>query len=312
MTRLPVIKTYKLFIGGQFPRSESGRSQPLNDCTGRTIAHLCRASRKDLRDAVEAARHAQPKWAALSGYNRGQILYRMAEMLEGRAAQFIEAIESVEGTGEHGSRSRGARNHNAQRLGARRRSSRAAAEAAASVDRLVGFAGWCDKYAQVMGCQNLAAGPYDTFTTPEPMGVVGIVAPDNPSLLGLVSLLAAALCPGNACVALTGEANPLPAVILGEVLATSDLPPGVVNILTGTRAELLEPLATHREVNAISAAGLNRDEARTVRTGMAENLKRVRVIERPGAMWHDHDLCHAPAEIEPLVEFKTIWHPAAC
>jgi acyl-CoA reductase-like NAD-dependent aldehyde dehydrogenase len=292
-TRLPVLKTYKLFINGAFPRSESGRSIPVHDPSGAVLAHIAWASRKDLRDAVEAARAAQPKWAALTAYNRGQILYRMAEMLEGKREEFAEAIGWQD---------------------APRRATRPAAaarEVAASVDRLIAFAGWADKFSQVLGCQNAVAGPYYNFTVPEATGVVGIVAPDEHPLLALVSLLAPPLCAGNAIVAIAGDTNPLPAAILGEVLATSDVPPGIVNILTGKRAELIPHLASHREVDAIAAASRPADQSKLLQLGAAENVKRVTIFDRAAEDWFDPAVCENPWTIEPFVEMKTIWHPSA-
>lgn len=286
--RLEVAKTWKLFVGGAFPRSESGRSLAVVDPAGRTIAHACLASRKDLRDAVEAARRAQPGWAARSAYNRGQILYRMAEMAEGKRDELVRAIRATTG---------------ATAAAARR-------ETDASIDRLVSFAGWCDKFAMLLGSHNPVAGPYYDFTVPEPTGVVAIVPPDEPALLALVSLLAPALAAGNAVVVVAGDRHPLPAAALGEICATSDVPAGVVNVLTGRRAELLEPIAAHRGIDAVSAADLSRGATRTLELGAAENLKRVRV-ERIGAEgWLDDAERTGPWTIEPFVEFKTIWHPA--
>lgn len=289
MPRVPVTKTYKLFIGGGFPRTESGRSIAVRGRDGDVLAHICHASRKDLRDAVEAARGAQPRWAGASAYNRGQVLYRMAEMLEGARDDLASAI-----TATAGGTTRAARR-----------------EVDASIDRLVCFAGWADKLAQVLGCRNPVTGPYHNFTLPEPSGVVAVVAPDEPPLLGLVSTIAPPLCAGNVVVAVAGDAHPLPAVLLGEVCATSDVPPGVVNILTGRRDELLEHIAGHREIIAVSAANLDDDARRTLRRGAAENVKRVHIIRREGKAWHDADACESPWTIEPFVEHKTIWHPSA-
>jgi acyl-CoA reductase-like NAD-dependent aldehyde dehydrogenase len=296
MPRLPVIKTFKLFIGGQFPRSESGRSRPVHARGGagggrpqRVLAHVSWASRKDLRDAVEAARGGAARWSEATAALRGAVLYRMAEMLEERSADFARVIA---GTCPGGVRA------------ARR-------EVAASVDRLVAFAGWTDKFAQVLGCQNPVAGPYYDFTTPEPTGIVGLVAPDEPPLLGAVSLLAPPLCAGNAVVLLASDAHPLPAVLLAEVCATSDLPAGALNILTGRRDELLEPLAQHREVNAVGAANLAAAQARVLRLGCAANLKRVHLSTCGPAEWFDDSRHESPWTIEPFVEMKTIWHPSA-
>ncbi len=285
--RLAVSKTYKLFISGTFPRSESGRTIPVGpDHTG-AAAHVGWASRKDLRDAVVAARKAQEGWANATAYNRGQVLYRMAEMLEGKRAEFAAALTSAGGASD------------------------ADAEITAAVDRLVRFGGWADKYAQVLGCNNPVAGPYYNFTTPEPTGVVAAVAPDTPPLLALVTLTAAPLCAGNAVVAVSGEtpAALLSAAILGEVLATSDVPPGVVNVLTGKRNELIPFIAGHRDIDAVSAAGLSDDHARALREGAAENVKRVTVRADEVDWWSDDD-CAGPWAIEPFVEFKTVWHPS--
>lgn len=286
--RLAVQKTYKLFIRGEFPRSESGRTLEVCDLRGRLLAHVCRASKKDLRDAVRAAREAQPAWAARSAYNRGQILYRMAEMLEGKAEEFIALLSATVPGGR----------------------ARARREVSAAVDRLVCFGGWSDKFSQVLGCANPVAGPFHNFTIPEPTGVVGVVAPDEEPLLALISLLAPPLCTGNAIVALGSEAHPLAAAVLGEVCATSDLPPGVVSLLTGLRAELLPVFAEHRDVDGIHAALADPAQRRALQLGAAENVKRVRV-RAAGLDWHDARECHSPCWIEPFVEFKTLWHPSA-
>jgi len=287
--RLDVLKTCKLYINGSFPRSESGRTIALTDRKGQVIAQVCRGTRKDLREAVEAARAAQDPWARRTGYNRGQILYRMAEMVEGKREEFAEAIRAT----------------GACTITAARR------EVGASVDRLVSFAGWADKYSQVLGGQNPVAGPYYNFTTPEPTGVVGVIAPDEPALLGPVTLIAPPMCAGNALVALASHKHPLPAALLGEVCATADVPPGVVNIITGVRAEFFEAMAQHRNVDAIGAANLTRRQAATLRLGTAENVKRVHVEKIGREQWYDADACESPWRIEPFVEMKTIWHPLA-
>jgi acyl-CoA reductase-like NAD-dependent aldehyde dehydrogenase len=260
--RLPVKKTYKLFVGGKFPRSESGRTY---EAEGQNVA---RASRKDVRDAVQAARGAQPKWASATAYNRGQVLYRIAEMMEARADEFALLCSG------------------------RREVERA-------IDRWVWYAGFADKLAQVLGSTNPVAGPYFNFTIPEPTGVVGIVAPDEPPLLGLVSRIAPALTGGNAVVALASETQPLAAIELAEAIATSDVPGGVVNLLTGQRAELAPWLASHMDVNAIDITGANGLRADLERAA-AENVKRV-VIADPDAqsLW----------EISAFLELKTVWHP---
>ncbi len=288
--RLPVVKTYKLYLGGAFPRSESGRSLPVEDSRGRVLAHLCHASRKDLREAVSAAAKAAPGWARRDAYNRGQILYRMAEMLEGKAEEFAAALAATVPGGLR----------------------RARKEVAAAVDRLVCFAGWADKHSQVLGNSNPVTGPYYNFTVPEPSGVVGVVAPHEEPLLGLVSLLAPPLCAGNTVVAIGSETDPLATALFGEVCATSDLPGGSVNLLTGRRQELLEVLAGHREVAGIHAAGCKPAERRALELGAAENVKRVTVRGCRGEAWYDEAECHSPYWIEPFLEMKTIWHPASC
>jgi acyl-CoA reductase-like NAD-dependent aldehyde dehydrogenase len=262
VVRLPVKKTYKLFIGGEFPRSESGRTYEAQQ------QNVARASRKDLREAVVAARSAQPKWAGATAYNRGQVLYRIAEMMEARAAEFAELAGSRD-------------------------------EVERAIDRWVWYAGFADKLAQVLGSANPVAGPYFNFTVPEPTGVVGIIAPDEPALLGLVSRVAPALVGGNAVVALASETQPLAAIELAEALATSDVPGGVVNLLTGYRAELAPWLASHMDVNAIDltgADGLRGD----LETAAAENVKRV-VVGKPDSQ--------SLYEISAFLELKTVWHP---
>jgi acyl-CoA reductase-like NAD-dependent aldehyde dehydrogenase len=264
VARLPVKKTYKLFVGGAFPRSESGRTY---EAQGRNVA---RASRKDLRDAVVAARAAQPKWGGTTAYNRGQVLYRIAEMMEAR----LDELAGLAG-GRH--------------------------EVERAIDRWVWYAGFADKLAQVLGSANPVSGPYFNFSVPEPTGVVGIVAPDEPPLLGLVSRLAPALVGGNAVVAIASETSPLAAIELAEVLATSDVPGGTVNLLTGFRAELAPWLASHMDVNAIDLTGAGGDELRAdLERAAAENVKRV-VLGRPDAQSLD--------EISAFLEIKTVWHP---
>jgi acyl-CoA reductase-like NAD-dependent aldehyde dehydrogenase len=280
---VPVRKTYKLYVGGAFTRSESGRTYPVRDEGGATLAWAVRASRKDLRDAVVAARAAHPRWAGSTAYLRGQVLYRVAEMMEGRAAQLASELEAT---------------------GADAASARA--EVGASVDRWVWYAGWADKIGQVLGGTNPVAGPYFNFTIPEPTGVVGIVAPPAQSLLGLVSRLAPAIVSGNTAVVLASEPSPLPAVSLGEVLATSDVPGGVVNILTGLTAELVPWLAGHMDVNAIDVTGVPDELLATVEELAAENVKRV-VRARDVDPFSDQ--AQSPYEITALMEFKTVWHP---
>ncbi len=308
-TRLEVTKTHKLFIGGQFPRSESGRSLPVPGSDGRTLAHLCLASRKDLRDAVVAARSAQAGWASRSAYNRGQILYRLSEMLEGRRSEFEEALAAAPAAPEAGARTKSSKKKPAPRRAARPLPP--AREVEAAVDRLVAYAGWADKFAQTLGCNNAVNGPFYNFTVPEPTGVVGVVAPDELPLLALVSLICPALCAGATVVALGSQASPIPTCLLGEVCATSDVPPGVVNLLTGERAELIPHFASHREIDALHAANLAPHEAEALRAGAAENVKRVTVRALSPADWLDQQQCEGPWWIERFVEMKTIWHPAA-
>lgn len=310
--RLVVTKTHKLFINGQFPRSESGRSIAVNGKDGAVAAHLCRASRKDLRDAVVAARAAQGGWASRSAYNRGQILYRISEMLEGRRAEFEGALADVPSGAP-----RGARGKTKSKKKASGRSTRAIApmspaqEVEASIDRLVAYAGWADKYAQVLGCNNSVNGPFYNFTVPEPTGVVGVVAPDEAPLLGLVSLIVAPLCAGSAVVALGSQAAPIPTCLFGEVCATSDVPPGVINLLTGLREELIPHFAGHRDIDAIHGANLADAESVALRSGASENVKRVTMRKLAPKEWLEADLCESPWWIERFVEMKTIWHPAA-
>jgi acyl-CoA reductase-like NAD-dependent aldehyde dehydrogenase len=278
--RLSVRKTYKLYVGGAFPRSESGRSYTVNDAKGGFLANASRASRKDVRDAVVAARKAQSGWAARTPYNRGQILYRVAEMLEGRREQFTEELRST-GLAKTAAR----------------------AEVDAAVDRWVWYAGWADKIAQVTGTANPVSGPFFNFSTPEPAGVIGIVAPDGP-LLGLVSVLAPVIAVGNTAVLVAAEPSPLPAITLGEVLATSDLPGGVVNILTGHRAELAPWLASHMDVNGLDLTGVSGDLATECERAAAENLKRV--LRPAQYTWTDDP---GTVRMTTFLETKTVWHP---
>ena len=279
--RVPVKRTAKLYVGGDFPRSESGRSYEVVSHDGRLLAWAARASRKDLRDAVKVARAAQPGWAGRTAYNRGQVLYRVAELMEGRRAQF-EAELADAGASDPG---RGVD---------------------ASIDRWVWYAGWADKIGQVLGGTNPVAGPYFNFTIPEPTGVVGIVAPPEQSLLGLVSRLAPAIVSGNTTVVLASETAPLPAVSLGEVLATSDVPGGVVNILTGLTAELVPWLAGHMDVNAIDITGVPDEMLDQVEDLATENMKR---ISRARDVDPFSDEAQSPYDITALMEMKTVWHP---
>jgi acyl-CoA reductase-like NAD-dependent aldehyde dehydrogenase len=275
--RLPVAKTYKLFIDGAFPRSESGRTFPVHGPDGTLLANAARASRKDLRDAVRIARAAQEGWAARTAYNRGQVLYRVAEMLEGRRAELASLLSDTGLATEA-----------------------AEEEVEASIDRWVWYAGWSDKVHHVLGTVNPVAGPYFNFTVPEPTGVVGLVASGRPALLGLVSRLVPAIVGGNAVVVVTGGDASLIAVTLGEVLATSDVPAGVVNILTGDRAELLPWLISHLDVNAVDLTGADDDLEAEVVAGAAANVKRV--------VFGDVEE-ESPYAIADFMEMKTLWHP---
>jgi acyl-CoA reductase-like NAD-dependent aldehyde dehydrogenase len=280
--RLAVRKTYKLYIGGAFPRSESGRSYVVTDHKGGFLANAAMASRKDARDAVTAARKAFPGWSGATAYNRGQVLYRVAELMEGRRAQFTAEVRSADG------------------LGARQ------AEAAvdAAIDRWVWYAGWSDKIAQVRGAANPVAGPYFNFSLPEPTGVVAVIAPEASSLLGFVSVVAPAIVTGSTVVALASERGPLPAVTLSEVLATSDVPGGVVNVLTGRTAEVAPWLASHMDVNAIDLAAAPAGLADDLAIAAAENLKRV--VRSQQADW---TVTPSLDRMLAYLETKTVWHP---
>lgn len=283
--RLPVVKTHKLFIGGAFPRTESGRSIALRDRKDRLVAHLCRASRKDLRQAVEAARIAQSGWASATPYLRGQILHRLAEMLEGRSGELVEAIRV---TSDRSARS-------------------ARQEVGVAVDRVVSMAGWSDKLAMLLGGQNPVAGPYYTFTAPEPVGVVAVIDSSDAPLLGFISMIAPAIVSGSAVVAIASEQHPLPALLVAETAATADLPGGVLNLLTGEHEELLGHAASHRDIDAIIASVPERHAA-VLREGSAENVKRVRLIDRH-ARFEDDEPWSGAGAFDELLEFKTIWHP---
>lgn len=284
--RLDVRKTSKLYIGGAFTRSESGRSYVVNDNRGRFLANASAASRKDARDAVVAARKAFPGWAAKTAYNRGQVVYRIAEVLEGRREQFVEEVCAGEGI-------------------TRPRASRVVDQA---VDRLVWYAGWSDKIAQVVGSTNPVAGPYFDFSVPEPTGVVAVLAPQDSSLLGLVSVVAPVIVTGNVAVVTASRDRPLPAVTLSEVLATSDVPGGVVNILTGSVGDTAPWLASHMDVNAIDLTGAAGDTEHAVQlqVAAAENLKR---ILRPDARELDWNADPGTGRLTAFLETKTVWHP---
>ena len=277
MSRLDVRKTYKLYMGGEFPRSESGRSFPALDSTGAVVARVAQASRKDLRMAVRHARTAQASWASRSGYNRGQILYRVAELIEDRFETFVSQVQVADPD--------------------RRRARRQVEE---SIDTLVWYAGWADKFAQIYGSLNPVSGPFFNISAPEATGVVGLVASTDSALLGFVTRLAAVLVPGNTVVVLASESRPMPAVTLAEVLETSDVPAGVVNILTGHTDELVPWLADHMDVNAIDASGASAEQRRRIDEGAVHNVKRV-VGGDP--------LERSPYVIAAYTETKTVWHP---
>lgn len=282
MSRTDVRKTYKLYIGGAFPRSESGRTYLVNDHAGRLLANAAKASRKDARDAVKAARSAFAGWSGRTAYNRGQVVYRIAEVLESRRTQFEAEIVAAVGA----------------------KPAEARAEVDAAIDRLVWYAGWTDKIAQVDGAANPVAGPYFNLSSPEPTGVVAVIAPDSP-LLGLVSVVAPLIAVGNTCVVVASQAAPLVAITLAEVLSTSDVPGGVVNVLTGDAAEIAPWLASHMDVNGLDLTGVTKaDLARDLEVAAADNLKRVR---RAGV----EDLTASPAldRMTRFLEIKTVWHP---
>jgi acyl-CoA reductase-like NAD-dependent aldehyde dehydrogenase len=269
-----VRKTYKLYLGGAFPRSESGRSYEALDPEGSFLANAVRASRKDVRDAVVAARKALPKWAGMTAYNRGQVLYRVAEVMETRRPELIEEVAAA-GSEDAGD------------------------EVDRAIDRWVWYAGLSDKLTQIAGGLNPVAGPYFNITAPEPTGIVGVVPSEHPSLLGLVSRLAPAMCGGNVVVSLASQTKPLPALGLAECLATSDVPAGAVNILTGFRAELVPVLAGHLDVDALDVTGVDREQLPEIERLGAENVKRIVRAEAP----------QSPYEVTALMEMKTVWHP---
>jgi acyl-CoA reductase-like NAD-dependent aldehyde dehydrogenase len=289
--RVEVRKTYKLYIGGQFPRSESGRSYVVAAADGTPLANAVRGSRKDLRDAVRAARGAAQGWADRTAMNRGQVLYRVAELMEGRRDQFVGEVAQAEGL----------------------RPDRARDVVDRAIDRWVWYAGWADKIAQVLGSSNPVASDFFNFTIPEATGVVGIVAPEPSSLLGLVSRLAPPLVGGNSVVALASEIRPLPAITLTEVLATSDVPAGVINVITGRKRELIPWLAAHEDVDALDVWGVPEDLRREVELSAADSVKRV--VRRPAGTtdarfdWLDDRASERPEWIAAYLEMKTVWHP---
>jgi acyl-CoA reductase-like NAD-dependent aldehyde dehydrogenase len=282
--RLAVRKTYKLYVNGAFPRSESGRTYEVADSKGHFLANAARASRKDARDAVVAARGAFGKWSGMTAYNRGQVLYRVAEVMEGRHAQFCEEVAAGEGLSQ----------------------SKARAAVDAAIDRWVWYAGWTDKLAAVLGGANPVAGPYFDFSTPEPTGVVAVLAPQQSSLLGLVSVVAPVLATGNTAVVVTSKDRPLPAVTLAEVLATSDVPGGVVNLLTGDAEELGTWLAEHADVDGIDLTGAPANRAMEFEREAAGTIKRV---VRPPATEPDWTADPGLTRMTPFLETKTVWHP---
>ena len=287
--RIGVRKTYKLYIGGAFPRTESGRAYEVFGARGELLANASRGTRKDIREAVRAARKAQPAWAGKTAYNRSQVLYRIAELMEGRRDQFIGEVMASEGVGRP----------------------RATRLVDAAIDRWVWYAGWADKYPQMIGTVNPVAGSYFNFSVPEATGVVGIVAPEDSSLLGLVSRLAPVIVSGNAAVVISSETRPLPAVTLTEVLATSDVPGGVVNLVTGLRRELVGHLAGHMDVNALDAFGASPEDATVLEEAAVENVKRF--VRPPGGGLDRYDWladrAQSPYLIGEFVEIKTVWHP---
>jgi acyl-CoA reductase-like NAD-dependent aldehyde dehydrogenase len=287
--RLEVRKTYKLYIGGDFPRTESGRAYEVFDAKGRLLANACRGTRKDIRDAVRAARKAQPGWAAKTAYNRSQILYRIAELMEGRRDQFIAEVMAAEGVGRQ----------------------RAMRSVDTAIDRWVWYAGWADKYSQIIGSVNPVNGSYFNFSVPEATGVVGVIAPEGSSLLGLVSRLAPVIVSGNAAVVIASESRPLPAVTLTEVLATSDVPGGIVNLITGLRSELVQHLAGHMDVNGLDAFGLDPSQATAIEELATENVKRMARPPSRGLDGYDwlSSNAQSPYLIGQFVETKTVWHP---
>ncbi|MFS8104857.1 aldehyde dehydrogenase family protein [Lentzea alba] len=281
--RVTVAKTYKLYIGGKFPRSESGRSYPVTDSKGGFLANAAQGSRKDARDAVAAARKAFPGWSGATAYNRGQVLYRVAEVLEGRREQFINEVAQSEGV----------------------QLKKAQSLVDSAIDRWVWYAGWTDKIAAVLGSSNPVAGPYFSFSTPEPTGVVAVLAPQQSSLLGLVSVIAPVIASGNTCVVITSQDRPLPAITLSEVLATSDVPGGVVNIITGRTAEIAPWLASHGDVNALDLTGAPESLRADLERSAAGTVKRVLRNKASEDFTREPDM----SRLRAYLETKTVWHP---
>jgi aldehyde dehydrogenase (NAD+) len=285
MSRLPITKTPKVYVGGAFIRSESARTFPLKDAAGNFFANIPQCTRKDVRNAVEAAAKAGPGWAKRTAYNRGQIIYRLAEMLEARTADMADAL-AVGGASK----------------------SAAAKEITATIDRLIYYAGWADKYEQVLGNVNPVASPHFNFTVTEPMGIIGLLAPDEAPLLALVSLIAPAITSGNTVVALASTTQPYPAIVLGEMLATSDLPGGVVNLLTGFRKEMVPTFATHTHFRAVAGVA-NADDRKAIKLAAAESVKRVKLAKSEEPIDWFSDKAQSLYELRDLLEYKTTWHP---
>jgi aldehyde dehydrogenase (NAD+) len=285
MSRLPITKTPKCYVGGSFIRSESGQVAPMSDSSGHFFANIPLCTRKDLRNAVEAAAKAGPGWAARNAYNRGQILYRLAEMLEARASEMADAISLTGGSGKEAER-----------------------EVLAGIERIVHYAGWTDKYQALLGSVNPVASPHFNFTVAEPMGIIGIIAPDEAPLLGLLSLVLPAITSGNTVVALASTTQPYPVILLGEMLATSDLPGGVVNLLTGQRDELVPTFATHAHLRGLAAVG-NLEERKALQTGAADSVKRLKLIPSETPIDWFSEKSQGLYEIRDHLESKTTWHP---
>ena len=285
MSRLPITKTPKVYVGGAFIRSESARTFPLKDAAGHFFANIPQCTRKDVRNAVEAAAKAGPGWAKRTPYNRGQIIYRLAEMLEARKADMADALMVGGAT-----------------------KAAAAKEITASIDRLIYYAGWADKYEQVLGNVNPVASPHFNFTVTEPMGIIALLAPDEAPLLALISLIAPAITSGNTVVALASTTQPYPAIVLGEMLATSDLPGGVVNLLTGFRKEIVPTFATHTHFRAVAGVA-NADDRKAIKLAAADSVKRVKLAKAEEPIDWFSDKAQSLYELRDLLEYKTTWHP---
>lgn len=301
------MKTYKIFVGGAFPRSESGRTYPVRSLDGNLLAHAVRSSRKDVREAVKSARSARNSWASRTAYNRGQILYRIAELMNSRKQEFVSELAAANGSGGKASAKADAKAGGKDRARAAAEKD-AVAETETAIDRWIWYAGWCDKFASLAGSSNPVAGPYFGFTIPEPTGVVGIVSPDEAPLASLVSRLAPVLVSGNTAVVIASESRPLPAVALAEVLATSDVPGGVVNILTGHRKELVLPLASHGDMDALDLTGCDPELLAAARTSAAATVTRVVTASASERQWLT-PAAESPYIIEAFCEYKTVWHP---